>query len=73
MRPIEIIKGMMKEVKRDEKFRRVAFFRGSALTDAFYTLLRTIFEVEKEMKGKNELKMAIFRLYSEGKSLHEQC
>jgi hypothetical protein len=73
MRPIEIIKGMMKEVKRDEKFRRVAFFRGSALTDAFYTLLRTIFEVEKEMKGKNELKMTIFRLYSEGKSLHEQC
>ncbi|HXM51415.1 MAG TPA: hypothetical protein VN956_26465 [Pyrinomonadaceae bacterium] len=73
LKPIEIIDRMMKEVKRDEKFRRVTFFRGSGVTDAFYGLLRTIFEIEKGMKERRELRMSIFRLYADGRSLHDQC
>lgn len=70
--PMSILNDMLKNTKKKERPYKIRFFRGWYLSDGLYELFRTIYEVEKGVRGVEDLKTAVFRLYADGVSLHEQ-
>lgn len=72
--PIRIVDDMLTNgPKKDKKFERIAFFEHWYDSDSIYGLLRVLYDIENKNVEKHELKISLFRLYSNAKSLHEQA